>query len=201
MVHTSHVNVKDIRQPAYDIDPIFIHRWSPRSFSNKPVSDEILFSLFEAARWAPSANNEQPWRFIVARSKEAKETFYDFISPGNRLWCEKAPVLALILSHKLNQKGQTNRTHAFDTGTAWGYLALEAVKKGLVTHPMGGFDPEKAREILKVPEAYDIHAVIAIGYQGDKNALPEKLREREKPSQRRPLHEFLFEGQFGQAIK
>ena len=87
--------IKDIRQPDYDIDPIYLQRWSSRSFSDRDVSDDDLFSLLEAARWAPSANNIQPWRFIVARKKEDREKFYEFILPGNRLWCEKAPALVL----------------------------------------------------------------------------------------------------------
>lgn len=188
---------QNLRQPAYDIDPIFIERWSARSFSNRDVSDDELFSILEAARWAPSANNIQPWRFIVARKAEDREKFYDFILPGNRLWCEKAPVLVLILSHLLDSKGKKNTSHAFDTGTAWGYLALEATRKGLIAHAMGGFKREQAREVLNIPAEFELHAVVAIGYQGEKDALPEALQEREKPSMRRPLSESVFEGEFG----
>ncbi len=191
--------IKDIRQPDYDIDPIYLQRWSSRSFSDRDVSDDDLFSLLEAARWAPSANNIQPWRFIVARKKEDREKFYEFILPGNRLWCEKAPALVLIFSHRLDAKGRPNPTHAFDTGTAWGYLALEATRKGLVAHAMSGFEPEKARKILNIPEEYELHAVVAIGYRGEREALPEALQEREKPSMRRPLSESVYEGEFGRA--
>jgi nitroreductase len=110
-------------------------------------------------------------------------------------------VLAVFVSAKEKPNGQFNRTHAFDTGTAWGYLGLEALRKGLIVHGMGGFDPEKAKEILNVPENYEVHAVVAIGYQGDKNDLPDQFQEREKPSNRRPLTESVFEGGFGLSIR
>ncbi|MEW9673314.1 nitroreductase family protein [Ammoniphilus sp. 3BR4] len=192
--------VEKFRQPTYEIDPVFLNRWSPRSFLEKEVPQDVLLSLFEAARWAPSAFNLQPWRFILARTKEDREKFYPFIGEFNRTWCEKAPVLALIISKVASDNGP-NRSHSFDTGSAWGYLALEAVKKGLITHPMTGFDFDKAREALNVPEDYAIEALIAIGYQGEKNALPDHLQQREQPSPRRPLEESLFEGGFGQEIK
>ncbi|USG65851.1 nitroreductase family protein [Brevibacillus ruminantium] len=188
--------VEEHRTAAYEIDPVFLNRWSPRSYKEDQIADEVLFSLFEAARWAPSGSNEQPWRFMIARTPEDKQRFYSFIAEGNRIWCEKAPVLALILSKTINSRGDHLRSHAFDAGAAWGYLALEATKKGLVTHAMGGFDPEKAREVLSVPADYELHAVIAIGYQGEKEALPEALQEREKPSSRRELSETVFEGVF-----
>ncbi|MEJ8548362.1 nitroreductase family protein [Brevibacillus borstelensis] len=188
--------VAENRKAAYEIDPVFLNRWSPRSFKEEPVPDDVLFSLFEAARWAPSGSNEQPWRFIIARTPEDKQRFYPFIADGNRIWCEKAPVLALVLSKTVNGRGDFNRAHAFDAGAAWGYLALQATKQGLITHAMGGFDPEKARAALGVPDDYELHAVIAIGYQGEKEALPEQLQEREKPSGRRELVQTVFEGVF-----
>lgn len=182
--------VKKFRQPDHDIDPMFINRWSPRSFSDKDVPEELLYSALEAARWAPSAKNTQPWRFILARTKEDRETFHSFIMEGNLKWCTKAPVLALLIS-------DTNSgAHAFGAGTAWGYLSLQAAQNGLITHAIGGFEKEKAREILNIPEDYKLHAVIAIGYQGEKEALPEDLQEREQPSPRRPLEESLYEGKF-----
>ncbi|MCQ6275590.1 nitroreductase family protein [Bacillus sp. V3B] len=201
MIH-SKVNpkVEQFRQHTYEIDPVFLNRWSPRSFLEKDVPADVLLSVFEAARWAPSAYNIQPWRFIIARTKEDREKFYSFISEFNRTWCEKAPVLALIISEKTNDDKGHNISHSFDAGTAWGYLALEATKKGLITHPMTGFDFERAREVLNVPENYSIDALIAIGYQGEKDVLSETLQEREQPSPRRPVKESLFEGAFGQAI-
>ncbi|WP_248924600.1 nitroreductase family protein [Paenibacillus hamazuiensis] len=190
------IKASDFRQPAFEITPQFIDRWSPRSFLEKEVPEQVLYSVFEAARWAPSASNLQPWKFIIARTEEDRERFYSFIMPGNLIWCKKAPVLAVIASHTTSERG-FNAAHAFDTGAAWGYLALEATRQGLITHAMGGFEKDKAREVLNVPADYELHAVVAIGYQGDKEALPENLQEREQPNQRRPLKESLFEGTFG----
>ena len=189
--------VKQYREPEYNTDSMFIERWSPRAFQEKEIPESILMSVFEAAKWAPSANNFQPWRFIIARSKSDLETFHSFINPGNRVWCEKAPVLTVIISKKITDKG-VSASHAFDAGAAWGYLALEASRKGLITHAMGGFDRQKAREVLQVPDEYDLHCVIAIGYQGDATQLPENVQEREKPSSRRPLKESIFEGTFSE---
>ncbi|HZH62867.1 MAG TPA: nitroreductase family protein [Metabacillus sp.] len=193
------INDVNTRKPNFDISPQFLNRWSPRSFLEKEVPDEDLFSVFEAARWAPSASNLQPWKFIIARTKEDREKFHSFIMPGNLLWCKKAPVLAVIVSKTTSERG-INAWHAFDAGTAWGYLALEANRKGLITHAMGGFEKEKAREVLNVPDDYELQAVIAIGYQGEKEALPENLQERELPSDRSPLKESLFEGSFKKDI-
>jgi len=187
------------RQPAYPIDPAVLSRWSPRSILEKEVPDNVLMSVLEAARWAPSAFNAQPWRFIVARTKEERETFHSFINDFNLVWCEKAPVLILILSKTVTDRGEFP-SHAFDTGAAWGFLALEATKQGLVTHPMLGFDAAKARETLGIPDEYVPQALVALGYQGPKEALPEALREREVPSQRRPLEEIVYRGRFGRPI-
>ncbi|MGD8190936.1 nitroreductase family protein [Brevibacillus ginsengisoli] len=187
------------RKPAHDINPVYLNRWSPRSFLEKEVPEEVLLSLFEAARWAPSGGNIQPWRFILARTQKDREKFYPFIDEGNRIWCEKAPVLAIILSTPESPYGH-NRTHSFDAGAAWGYLALEAVRHGLITHAMGGFDPDRAREVLHVPQEFELLAVVAIGYQGEKDALTEKLQEREQPNDRRALSESLFEGGFDQPL-
>ncbi|QCR32443.1 nitroreductase family protein [Lysinibacillus sp. SGAir0095] len=184
------LQIKQFRQAEYDVDPVILNRWSPRSFSEKEVSEEVLMRIFEAARWSPSAMNMQPWRFIIARTKEDREKFHSFILEGNRRWCEKAPVLAVLISDK------EDRVHAFDSGTAWGYLSLQAAKEGLVTHAMGGYEKDKARELLNIPETFDLQVVIAIGYQGEKDALPDDLQSREQPSDRRPLKETVFEGTF-----
>ncbi|SFB11714.1 Nitroreductase [Lentibacillus halodurans] len=182
--------IKQFRHTDHDIDPVFLHRWSPRSFLEKDIPEDVLVRIFEAARWAPSAMNLQPWRFIIARTNEDREKFYSFIKEGNRKWCEKAPVLALIISDK------QDNTHAFDAGAAWGYLSLEAARQGLVTHPMGGFHRDQAREILNIPDDFDIQALVAVGYKGEKEALDEDLQPREQPSDRRPLKESIFEGTF-----
>ena len=192
--------VESNRQPDHEINPQFLTRWSPRSFTDQEVTEDVLLSLFEAARWAPSGSNLQPWRFIIARTPEQRAKFHNFIMPVNREWCERAPVLTLVISHTKTPKGGDNLSHAFDAGTAWGYLALEANNQGLITHAMGGFDRNQAREALQIPEEYDIHAVIAIGYRGPVDALDEKFQEREIPSGRRELSELLYAGEYGQSL-
>lgn len=191
-MNTSTVNkeVQKFRQSSYTINPVFLNRWSPRSFLEKEVPEDVLMSVFEAARWAPSSQNKQPWKFIIAKTKQDRAKFYDFIMEGNRKWCEKAPVLALIISE------QTGSSHAFDTGTAWGYLSIQAAQHGLITHPMGGIYKDKAQKLLNIPENYTVHALVAIGYQGEKEELPKELQEREHPSNRKPLEEVVIEGTF-----
>lgn len=181
----------------YDINPLILNRWSPRAFASTPVAEQDLLSLFEAARWAPSASNIQPWRYVMARTREDLEKFYSFINESNRVWCEHAPVLAIVMSHSMSPTGRPSRSHAFDAGASWAYLAIEAVSRGLYTHAMGGFDRDKAREVLQIPADYDVHAVIAIGYRGDAAQLNENNQAREHPSGRRALTETLYEGMFG----
>lgn len=189
-------SLKEYRTASHDIDPIYLKRWSPRSFLNKEVPESVLHSIFEAARWAPSAANMQPWHFVVARNEADHEKFLSFINENNVLWCKHAPVLIAITSKMDSDLFGDNITHAFDTGAAWGYLALEATRKGLITHGMGGFDRDKAREVLQVPDNYAIQAVVAIGYKGEKETLDEKFHDREKPSDRKEVNEFISEGMF-----
>lgn len=187
-------DVQAHRKSEYPVTPLFLNRWSPRAYSNQKVSDSDLNTILEAAHWAPSSFNDQPWRFIVAKTEEQLQVFHSFLGDFNKLWATKAPVLVLVASDKLRENGDPNGPHAFDAGTAWGYLALQATMLGLATHAIGGFDREKARELLNVPENFELHAVITIGYQGDKNELPEALQQREIPNGRRPLKEVIFEG-------
>lgn len=183
------------RETKYDIDPIFLKRWSSRAFSRQQVPEEIWKSVLEAARWAPSAKNIQPWRFIIAKRKEDLEKFHSFILPGNLTWAKEAPVLMILISEKAVMNGQ-DKSMAFDAGTAWGYLSLEAARKGLVSHAMGGIDKEKARDVLNIPENFDIHIAVALGYPGNKADLPEDLQQREQPSSRKAFNEIVTEGCF-----
>ncbi|QTH41398.1 nitroreductase family protein [Cohnella sp. LGH] len=192
--------VAQARPTSYEIDPINVNRWSPRSFQEKEVPEETLFAVLEAAGFAPSAFNFQPWRFIVARTPEERAKFLSFLAEFNQAWCAKVPVLILIVSQTSSENGPFPSA-AFDAGAAWGALAHEAVRKGLVTHAMTGFDFEKARQVMNVPENFAIQAAVALGYQGDKDALPEMMASREAPSPRRPLEETVFKGAFGQPIK
>ncbi|UOQ87466.1 nitroreductase family protein [Gracilibacillus salinarum] len=185
------INMQDYRKADYPIDDMFVNRWSPRSFAEKELEEDTLMTVLEAARWSPSGSNKQPWRFIVARSEEDRKQFHSFIMDGNLAWCTKAPAYVLIISDT-----EAGAAHAFDAGTAWGFLSLQAMKQGLITHAMGGFYKDQAREALNIPERYQLHAVIAIGYQDEKEKLEEAFQEREVPSPRRPLSETVMEGKF-----
>ncbi len=186
------------RRADYPIDEIYLERWSSRAFSNKEVEEEKLFSLFEAARWAPSASNIQPWRFIYAQTEEDRKRFLTFINDGNVTWCKEAPVLVAVVAHMHfdEESDDINPTHAFDAGTAWGFLSLEAIRKGLMTHAMGGFNRKKAKEVLHIPDNYTVLAIVAVGYKGDQATLPEALQKREVPSNRKKVNTFVYEGLF-----
>jgi nitroreductase len=186
------------RKIQASVDNQFPERWSPRAFSTETISDEMLVSLFEAARWAPSCANEQPWLFLYAVSEEDRNVFLNLLAPGNRRWAGQAPVLLFLLARRTFAKGgEPNRHHGFDAGAAWMSLALQARKMDLHTHAMAGFDEEKAYEVLGVPkEEYEIMAAIALGKVGERSDLPEDLARREFPSDRKPLHEVARRGPF-----
>lgn len=183
------------------IDPIFLDRWSPRAFTGEAMAQETLLSLFEAARWAPSAANGQPWRFVYGhRGTQAFQTIYDTLDEGNRRWADKASVLAVIVSqtHRKNAAGEMRPayTHAFDTGAAWAHLALQATRAGYHAHGMGGIDRDKAMQVLGIPQGFRVEAGLAIGKIAAKETLPEDLMKREAPSGRKPVADFISEGRF-----
>ena len=189
----------DANHPIHDL---IRERWSPRAFANKPVAKETLLSVLEAARWAASSNNGQPWAFIVATKEDAAEhqRLVDCLMPGNQGWAINAPVLMLSFARK-NWEGEdrANRTAQHDVGLAAGTLTLQAEAEGLVVHQMAGIDVSKIREVYDVPEVYDPMAAIALGYQGGVDDLDsETFREREvAPRVRKPLRDFVFGGKFG----
>jgi nitroreductase len=154
--------------------------------------------LFEAARWAPSEYNLQPWHFVYAkRGTKSFEAFLDLLVDFNKMWADKAGALVVVVSRHTFDDGQKSRTHAFDTGAAWQNLALQASMNGLVAHGMGGFDYDKAKKALNIPDDYQVQAMIAIGKPGKKEDLPTRMQEVEKPSTRKKVEEFAFEGTFG----
>jgi nitroreductase len=178
------------------IHDIIRNRWSPRAFADKPVSPEILRSLFEAARWAPSNSNEQPWAYFVA-TKEDSDNFGQMLSilvESNVIWAKHAPVLALSVAHLTSARNGKPNRHAFhDVGSATAQLTFEANSRGLFVHQMGGYDATKAREAFAIPADWDPVAAIAIGYPGDPASLPQPLRDRElAPRTRKPLSEFVM---------
>jgi nitroreductase len=190
------------RQTEHTIAPLFTDRWSPRAYTGEAIPEATLLGLFEAARWAPSASNIQPWRFIYAvRDTPAWAPLFDSLVEFNRGWAQHASALVLVLSKKTwLPHGKTdpvpNATHAFDTGSAWMSLALQASLAGWPAHGMGGFDKDKARAAAGVPADYDLQAMVAIGRQGDKAKLPEALQTRETPSTRLPLAQIVASGRF-----
>lgn len=187
----------------YPILDLLRQRWSPRAFDERPVETEKLQSLFEAARWAPSSNNEQPWRFVVGTKDN--QTGYDrllaCLLEGNRKWAHRAPVLILsVASVNFEDDAKPNRHAYHDTGMAVENFVLQATGLGLVVHQMAGFDVEKSRNELKIPSGYEPVAMIAVGYPGDPAVLPDYLRERElKPRDRKPVSDFVFLEQWGQS--
>ena len=187
----------------YPIEELIRRRWSPRAFSDRMVEREKLASLFEAARWAPSSFNEQPWSFIVA-TKDKPDEYARLLSclmEKNQQWAQLAPVLMVSVA-KLNfaKNGKPNR-HAFhDVGLAMGTMLVQATALGLFVHQMAGFSVESVREMYGLPEGFDPVAVIAVGYPADPEALPESFREQEvAPRRRKPISDFVFEDKWGEA--
>lgn len=189
----------------YPVHDLIQNRWSPRAFSDNPVSPETLRSLFEAARWAPSSSNEQPWAFIVG-TKDDLETHNKILNTlveFNQGWAKHAPVLAIAVSQMEFARNKTpNRNAFYDTGAAVAHLTAEATSRGLFVHQMAGFDPQKAIEVFHIPKGWEPIAAFAIGYPGDPNALPDKLRERElAPRSRKPISEFVMSSDWGHPAK
>ncbi|NNM86069.1 MAG: nitroreductase family protein [Phycisphaerales bacterium] len=186
------------RVAEHPVDEVFLRRWSPRSFLADPVQPEQLATLFEAARWAPSCFNEQPWLFMYAATPKDLAIYRQIIVPQNRIWADKAPVLALAFARRnFARNGKVNKHYAFDTGAAWMSLALQAHKLGLAAHAMGGFFEEQAYLLLGVPkEKYEAMAAIAIGRRGPVESLPAEFAAREAPGPRKALAEVAIEGLF-----
>jgi nitroreductase len=177
------------------VEDLILRRWSPRAYSDKDVTADELKRLFEAARWAASSSNEQPWRFLVGRKgDETYQKIFNALVEFNQSWAGSAPVLVLSVAKKtFTAKGTPNRHCLHDTGAAMANLALQATANGLHTHSMAGFDNEQMRASFAIPSDYEMGAVTAIGYFGDPESLPDHLRKMEvSPRQRKPLEEFVF---------
>lgn len=196
------MTIANQRFPQHPVSDLFPSRWSPRSFTGDAISDDELNRLFEASRWAPSAYNSQPWRFLYAKRGSSEfDLFLGLLNERNQAWAKQAAVLLVLLSKKtLRLPGTDNdvpsRTHSFDAGTAWGYLALEASLSGWSAHGIGGFDIDRARSELGVPDDHQVEIAIAVGRRGDKDALPEAFRAIEQPNTRLPISETTKAGTF-----
>ena len=196
---------KTATTPAPILDAI-ANRWSGRAFdADKPVTHAQIISMLEAARWAPSCFGDEPWRCIVwDKNKDAEDwqKAFDCIVPGNQTWAESAPVLVLVCADTLfNHNQKPNRWGAYDTGAAAVSLCLQAASMDLMTHQMGGFDGEKAREAFNIPEQYQMMSMLAVGYAADVNSLSGETKERElAPRKRRALSELFYDGVWNQPI-
>lgn len=190
---------EDSRKPDHEIEPIFLRRWSPRAMSGEPLEEAEILRLFEAARWAPSSYNEQEWRFLHARCDGPHwDAFFGLLAEGNQGWCSRAALLGCVISHRVFERnGKPNPVNVFDSGLAYMSLALQGSEMGLVVHAMQGFDFEKARVVLEVPDDYSVNAMFAVGRPGDPAELPEPWPGLEKPSGRKPVAEIHCEGPFG----
>ncbi len=188
----------DYRSADHPIETLFLKRWSPRALSGEPVSQTDLNRLLEAARWAPSTYNEQEWRFLYAhRDTPQWSTFFGLLMEANQVWCENAGILIVVVSHKVFERnGMPNPVHTFDSGLASENLMLQATAMGLIAHGMGGFDRSKARATLRIPDDYEVQAMIAVGHPGNTDVLPPDVAEREVPSGRKPIAEISGEGPF-----
>ncbi len=186
------------RKPEAHVDCMFLDRWSPRAFEPVRLPRETVQSLFEAARWAPSCSNEQPWLFLYAQKETDKKKFASLLTSRNQEWAPRASLLVFVLAKKhFDYKNRENFHALFDCGAAWMALALQARKLGLFAHGMAGFDRDRSYKVLKVPEdRFTVVAAIAIGRYGDPELLSEYDKNREKPSMRKPLPEVALEGLF-----
>ena len=183
------------RPQEFGANPLFRNRWSPRALTGEKIVKEDFMALFEAARWAPSSFNGQPWRFVfVTRDSERWGSFFDLLVDFNKSWAKNASVLVLVVSRmNFEYNEEFSRTHSFDTGAAWQNLALQASLSGLVAHAMGGFNHEEARVVANIPEGYEIQAMVAVGKLGKKDDLPDSLKKAEVISGRKDFSEFVFE--------
>jgi len=196
------MEIANPRTADHDVEPMFLERWSPRAFTPEAMPHEVLMRLFEAARWAPSAFNGQPWRFVYAHRDTAQwEQLFAILIPYNQAWVARASVLMFIVSDRFRRAAgrepQPVYSHSFDAGAAWVSLALQARAMGWAAHGMSGFDVQLAYQRLEIPEPeYRIEAAIAVGKPTDKNVLEERYRSGEVPSPRKAVGSFAFEGRF-----
>lgn len=186
------------RLADHAIESLLLDRWSPRAMTGESITRDELMRLFEAARWAPSSFNSQQWRALYARREtEHWPTFLGLLLEGNRAWAKNAAVLVVFVSLKnFDYNDEPSVTHSYDCGAAWENFALQGFSQGLVVHGMQGFDYDRARTELEIPDHFQIEAMAAVGKPGGKESLPEKLLRAESPNDRRKLSESICEGRF-----
>lgn len=181
------------REYTYEVMDEIKQRWSPRAFDpERKLSDEDLLPLIEAANLAPSAFNSQPRRFLLAAQPERRQKVFDALNEGNQSWTHLVPAFVVFVVKAADAKGRKSRWAEFDTGSSFGLFTLEAVRRGMHTHAMAGFDPEKIKQAFELEEGLEPITVVAVGYYGDKRNLPENYQEREKPNGRYPLSDMVL---------
>jgi len=196
-------DIEQFRPNAHGSDDIFRNRWSPRSMTGEPIDDNVLMALFEAAHWAPSSYNNQPWRFIYGhRDTPEWAMLFNLLVEFNQKWCANAAVLVVVVSRTtFDHNGQPSRTHSFDAGAAWGMMALEGSLRGLVVHGMQGFDYDRAKKDLGIPDGYEVEAMAAIGVMDEPSKLPADMAKNEHPNQRKDILCLAVKGRFIDAIR
>ena len=194
-----------IQKPAlseHPINTLINDRWSPRAFNSKTVENTTLMSLFEAARWAASCNNSQPWRFIIAKSedKDAHDNAISCFNERNQRWVKNAPVIGFVCAYKLMPNEKPNRTYFYDTGMAMAHFSLQALEHNLYLHQAGGILIDKIIADYSIPAGVDVVCGFGLGYQGEAAILPDELAERElEPRKRNSITEFTFSNSFGES--
>jgi len=198
LTHPFQQEVEKVRPNPRSIHPLILNRWSPRSMTAEPLTDADLAPLFEAARWAPSSYNNQPWRFLYGKKGTAAwPLFFNLMVEFNQGWAKNAGALVLVISKTtFDHNNKPCRTHSFDAGAAWMALALEGAGRGLVVHGMEGFDYERAKKDLKIPDDHQVEALVAIGKRAPITQLAEELQKKEAPSTRKGAAEISKEGSF-----
>ena len=192
------INVDEHRQPDWPVEPMLYRRWSPRAMSGEAVTRDEMMTLFEAARWAPSSYNAQNWRLLYAiRDSEHRDRFFRLMSEGNQAWTKNAGMLIVLVSRNaFEHNDKPARTHSFDSGAAWQNLALQSTAMGLVAHALQGFDYDRAKTELSVPDGYAVEVMVVVGRPGEIEDLPEGPRGMETPNTRKPVNEIALEGGF-----
>jgi nitroreductase len=186
------------RETKYNVAPMILNRWSPRAMSGEKITQEELVTLFDAARWAQSSFNNQPWRFVYAiRDTSNWQTIFNLLIPFNKEWCKNAAALVVVISkNNFDLNNKLSRTHSFDTGAACQNFALQGFSMKLVVHGMEGFDYDKAKKDLNIPDEYTVEAMFAVGRPGNIQNLSPDLQKKEVISDRKTIDEYVFEGQF-----
>lgn len=188
---------KNLRQAGASVESMFIERWSSKAFADKQLSDEEIASLFEAAHWAPSSGNKQPWVFVYATDGTDRERFNKVLDEGNARYAPKAPLLILVFARTVDADGRNQRTAQFDTGAAWMSLAMQANRMGLNTRAMGGIDCDLAYEVTGVPsESFESICAITVGYRGTDDDLHPRMVEENHANDRKSVSEIAFKGRY-----